>query len=235
MAELSKAKFKVFKEDGSVRPDHRAVQPDHASAFEKPVQTADITIPGLDSPLKQFVRGRRRDRRRVELFFDTTETGHRSRRDQRHHADRRVLRAGEDRPEDARRPGLLVHLGREVPRRPAAGALRQPAPHRVPLRGHQRQAGLQAASAPRARRCAPSLTLKLEEYVALDRQIAAAQPAVVRPHPQPRARAGRVAGAGRRGSYLHDPREWRHLADANDVDDPRRLTPGLTLTIPPLT
>jgi len=32
-----------------------------------------------------------------------------------------------------------------------------------------------------------------------------------------------------------DPTRWRALAEANDIDDPMRLVPGTTLTIPDLT
>jgi hypothetical protein len=34
--------------------------------------------------------------------------------------------------------------------------------------------------------------------------------------------------------YLQRPTAWRHLADANAIDDPRRLEIGSTLQVPPL-
>src|SRR3954451_24043483 len=39
--------------------------------LEKSVQLAEIAIPGLDSPLLQFVRGQN-ERLTLDLFFDTT-------------------------------------------------------------------------------------------------------------------------------------------------------------------
>lgn len=33
--------------------------------------------------------------------------------------------------------------------------------------------------------------------------------------------------------YGH-PRHWRHIAEANHIDDPRRLAPGMQLSLPPL-
>jgi hypothetical protein len=42
--------------------------------LEKSVQLAEIGIPGLDSPLLQFVRGQN-ERLTMELFFDTTDKG----------------------------------------------------------------------------------------------------------------------------------------------------------------
>ena len=73
MADLSKWKFKVFKEDGSFEPIIVQFNP-NALSSDKPIHTADINIPGLDSPLKQFVRGGT-ETATVELFFDTTESG----------------------------------------------------------------------------------------------------------------------------------------------------------------
>ena len=34
--------------------------------------------------------------------------------------------------------------------------------------------------------------------------------------------------------YYRKPGEWRHIADANELDDPRRLSVGAFLTIPPI-
>src|SRR3974377_1537463 len=43
-------------------------------SFNKAVQIAEIAIPGLDSPLLQFVRGQD-ETITMDLFFDTTENG----------------------------------------------------------------------------------------------------------------------------------------------------------------
>ena len=43
-------------------------------SLDKGAQLAEIAIPGLDSPLLQFVRGQN-EKLTVDLFFDTTETG----------------------------------------------------------------------------------------------------------------------------------------------------------------
>ena len=42
--------------------------------LEKGVQNAEINIPGLDSPLQQFIRGQT-EKLTLELFFDTTDDG----------------------------------------------------------------------------------------------------------------------------------------------------------------
>jgi hypothetical protein len=39
--------------------------------------------------------------------------------------------------------------------------------------------------------------------------------------------------AGIAGQFYQRPGDWRFIADANGIEDPRRLTPGAFLTIPP--
>src|SRR5438067_12272691 len=43
-------------------------------SFEKAMQFAEVTIPGLDAPLQQFVRGNA-EKLTLELFFDSTDKG----------------------------------------------------------------------------------------------------------------------------------------------------------------
>ena len=43
-------------------------------SFDKAAQLAEIAIPGLDSPLQQFVRGQA-EKLSLDLFFDTTDEG----------------------------------------------------------------------------------------------------------------------------------------------------------------
>ena len=43
-------------------------------SWDKSAQIAEITIPGLDAPLQQFVRGQA-EKLNLELFFDTTDHG----------------------------------------------------------------------------------------------------------------------------------------------------------------
>jgi|SRR6266568_77215 len=38
--------------------------------------------------------------------------------------------------------------------------------------------------------------------------------------------------SGIAGLFYKDPTQWRHIADANDIDNPRELTAGVALTIP---
>ena len=73
MPDLLKAKFKVYKKDGTFETVPVQYNPNSLSLDKSP-RTADIAIPGLDAPLRQFVRGQT-ETLTVELFFDTTEHG----------------------------------------------------------------------------------------------------------------------------------------------------------------
>lgn len=231
MPDLSKAKFKVFKQDGSF--DEVVVQFNPRSlAFDKPVHTADIAIPGLDSPLKQFVRGGT-ETATVELFFDTSEHGTGAgatsvttltdafyglvKIDPQTHAapvcsfiwgekfpgDRLPERYGSQRRTEF--PCVVTEVKQEF---------RLFSPEGTPLRA--------------------VLTLKLEEYVPLQRQIEQLN-LQSSDHTRSHVLEQGESLALVSWLYLQDPRAWRHVAAANDVDDPRRLVPGRTLTIPPLT
>ena len=64
-------------------------------SWDKGAQIAEISIPGLDAPLQQFVRGQA-EKLTLELFFDTTDHGMGKGRSERHDADRPNLSAHQD-------------------------------------------------------------------------------------------------------------------------------------------
>jgi len=74
MTQLKKAIIRVYWE-GRSKPEDIEVQYNPTEyTFEKQNQIAEIQIPGLDSPLQQFVRGQT-EKLTLDLFFDTTEQG----------------------------------------------------------------------------------------------------------------------------------------------------------------
>jgi nucleoid-associated protein YgaU len=74
MTQLRKAIIRVHWE-GRSKPEDIEVQYNPTEyTFEKANQIAEIQIPGLDSPLQQFVRGQT-EKLTLDLFFDTTEQG----------------------------------------------------------------------------------------------------------------------------------------------------------------
>lgn len=231
MPELAKAKFKVFKEDGTSF-DQITVQYNPASlSFEKPVHTADITIPGLDSPLKQFVRGGA-ETASVELWFDTTEHG-----------------TGAGATSVTTLTDAFYGLVKIDPRTHAAPVCsflwgeKFPGDQLPDRYGNQRRTEFRCVVtsvkqdfsffSPQGTPLRAVLTLKLEEYVALDRQI---QQLNLQSSDHTRSHVLEDGESLALVSWqlLHDARAWRHLATANAIDDPRRVLPGLVLTVPPL-
>jgi hypothetical protein len=75
MTQVRKAEIYVEWHDRNREPKRIAVQYNPTEyTLEKSVQLAEVQIPGLDSPLQQFVRGQA-EKLTLDLFFDTTEHG----------------------------------------------------------------------------------------------------------------------------------------------------------------
>lgn len=231
MVDLAKARVKVFRQDGSSEQLDVQYNPESLS-FDKPAHHADITIPGLDSPLKQFVRGGT-ETASIELFFDTTERG-----------------------TGARATSVttltdafygLVKIDPQTHAAPVCSFLwgeKFPGDHLPERYGNQRRTEFSCVVesvkqdftlfSPEGTPLRAVLTLKLEEYVPLQQQIAQLNLQSA-DHTRSHVLASGESLALVSWQYLHDPRSWRHVAAANEIDDPRRTTPGRTLTIPPVT
>jgi hypothetical protein len=189
----------------------------------KSVQYAEIGIPGLDSPVMQYVRGQN-ERITMELFFDTTDSGMvdnvvdvRTKTlalykllkvNSETHAPLRVLLKWGD-------AGQLTSYGTSIPPWLILESVSEEftlfSPSGVPLR-----ARLQVAF-----REAWTIEEQLQETPR---------------HSTDRTKLRRV----KRGETLshiasaeyNDAREWRPIADANNLDNPRLIEPGMMLTIP---
>jgi hypothetical protein len=230
MAQLSKATFKVTKDDGSTELVPVQYNP-NSLAFDKPVHTADIAIPGLDSPLKQFIRGGT-ETLTVELFFDSTESGTgASARSVTELTDAFYGLVKID-PKTHAAPVCSFLWGEKFPG------------DRLPERyGNQRRTEFPCVVtdvkqefklfSPSGTPLRAVLTLKLEEYVPIQRQIERLN-LQSSDHTRSHVLEEGESLAQVAWQYLRDARDWRHIAVENDIDDPRRLTPGRTLTIPPL-
>lgn len=231
MAELSKAKFKVFKQDGSFEQITVQYNPNSLS-FEKPVHTAEISIPGLDSPLKQFVRGGT-ETASVELFFDTTENGTGARATSVTTLTDAFYGLVKIDPQTHAAPVCALIWGEKFPG------------DRLPERyGNQRRTEFSCIVtsvkqdfklfSPDGTPLRAVLTLKLEEYVPLQRQIEQLN-LQSSDHTRSHVLEQGESLALVAWEYLHNARDWRHVAAANGIDDPRRLDPGRILSIPPTT
>jgi len=230
MQQLQKALLLATYSDGSIDIIDVQFNPTEFT-LEKAAQLAEITIPGLDSPLLQFVRGQN-EKLSVELFFDTTEQGTGAGATSvttltdKIYSLVKIEPAGHAPPIctfiwNASFPGADLSSSAGNQRRNefqcVVDSVRQKftffSPEGVPLRA--------------------TLTLSLREYKTLDAQLKQLNlSSPDRSHSHVTERNDTVARLA--GRYYHKPGEWRAIADANRLTSVRRLRPGTIQELPAL-
>jgi hypothetical protein len=186
------------------------------------VQIAEIAIPGLDSPVLQFVRGQS-EKITMELFFDTTESG--------------MVDNVKDVRSETSKVYALTKVNSETH-----------APPRCSLIWRDRlfSFGWKATSkclvesvseefnlfSPNGVPLRAKLNVTFREYLTIEEQLQET------PRHSADRRKVRVLARGKTLSHLaweeyNDPGEWRLIAEANNVDNPRSIAPGTTLAVPP--
>lgn len=192
----------------------------------KGAQIAEIAIPGIDSPLLQFVRGQN-EKLTLDLFFDTTDGGmdeEGSVRDVRE-LTRPVYQLVKIQPGTHAPPRVRFVWGGTVEH---AGGLS----FKAVVESVQQKLTL---FTPRGTPVRATLSVSFREYKSLEEQLAElnlqSADHTKRRVVQPGDTLARVAA-----EEYGDPGRWRSIADANPqgVTNPRRLTPGTTLRIPPI-
>ena len=179
--------------------------------IEKGNNFAEIPIPGLESPPLQFIRGNA-ERLTTELLLDTSDT----------------LEDVRDKYTDQLRSLLDVQSSLHAPpiirfvwdTQIFVGVVENMTfsyqlftPEGIPLRAH--------------------LNLSLKEYRTVEQQVATTplqSPDVDKAYT---VRRGDTLSAVS-GAVYDDPTQWRAIARANHITDPRALPPGRVLGVPPL-
>lgn len=201
-------------------------------SFDKQMQFAEITIPGLDAPLQQFVRGQA-EKLSIELFFDSTEQGTGLGATSVTAKTDKVFQLARIDPDLHAPPIVTFQWNHHFPgdsldsflgpqrRNSFTGvieSIRQKftlfSPEGIPLRA--------------------TVNLTLREYRTLDEQLAQLNlqsPDRTRSHT---LRGGETLAAVAAEEW-NLPDQWRRIADANGLEDPRRLRVGTFLTIPVIT
>jgi nucleoid-associated protein YgaU len=199
--------------------------------FEKQMQYAEISIPGLDAPLQQFTRGQA-EKLTIELFFDTTERGMGAFADSVTALTDKVFQLARIDPDKHAPPAVTFQWHHHIAgdsldarlanqsRNSFTGvieSIRQKftlfSPQGIPLRA--------------------TVNIVLREYRTLDEQLSQLNlksPDRTRSHV---VRGGETLTAVATAEW-NRPGEWRQIADANGIEDPRRLGVGAFLTIPVL-
>jgi hypothetical protein len=189
-------------------------------SFTKGAQIAEINIPGIDSPILQFIRGQN-EKLTLEFFFDTTRDG-------------RTAGKAVDVRTRTNPFYQLVKMQRGVHAPPrirltwGEGGLSFKAivesvqqtftlfdPDGVPLRA--------------------TLAVTFREYKTLEEQLKELNLGSADQTKQRVVRRGDTLSRIAAEEY-DDPGAWRFIADKNDavIANPRRLVPGTVLTIPPI-
>jgi hypothetical protein len=187
---------------------------------------AEVGIPGLDASPVQYIRGKARVLT-MELLFDTLESGV----DVREHTTP-IARLLDKQPQTQAPPVLVFSFGRVQFR----GVL---------VDASQRFTMFRRDGTP----VRSTLSVRMQEYVEVDVEVrqglflgsptlsAAVNAAVSATGGGPGAPAAHVTVvgdtlSGLAAAYLGDAGRWRELAQANGIQDPLNLRPGMTLAIP---
>jgi hypothetical protein len=235
---LQKAYFVSLETKGKIESLEVQFNPTDL-AFSKTAQFAEIAIPGLDQPVLQFIRGGT-ETLTVELFFDTTDEGMGQgaksvteltdkfyqlvKQNPETHAPPRCRFSWgavgvEAKPVQGEALGPLAK-GKEVSKAPFwfTGIVESVdrkfllfSPEGVPLRAR--------------------LTVKMREYQTVEQMVAKLQSA---DHTKARVLKRRERLDQISANEYDTPTEWRRIAEANDIEDPRRVSPGTILQVPPM-
>ena len=201
--------------------------------LSKSAQFAEIAIPGLDAPVQQFIHGGT-ETMTVELFFDQTDQGMAEdatsvteqtddfyalvKQNRDTHAPPRCLfvwaPAGTEKRQkpslvndwESQAPYQFVCIVESVERKFLLFS-----PEGIPIRAR--------------------LTLKLREYQTVNRMVARLQSA---DHTKVRVFERRQRLDQIASKEYNSPGEWRRIAEANNIEDPRRIPPGAVLQVPPM-
>lgn len=230
MEPLKQATLVVTWHDGTI--DFLDVQfnPTELS-FSKGAQITEIPIPGLDSPLLQFVRGQN-ETLSVDLFFDSTESGMGAgARSVTEYTDQ-FYQLVKIEP-DSHAPPVCTFIWNDS----------FPGSNLALQMGNQNRNAFQCVVesvrhkytvfSPEGIPLRANLSLTLREYKTLEEQLKQLN------LNSPDRTQVYVLQSGETlssiaGKHYRRPGRWRLIADQNEIDDPRRLTPGVFLNLPPM-
>lgn len=231
MTNLLKATFKVEKKGGALELADVEYNPDSLT-FEKSPRFADIPIPGLDAPLRQFVRGQS-ESLTVELFFDTTDTGTGDGATSVTTLTDKFYGLVKIDPQTHAPPVCTFQWGKHFPGDSLPAMYHNQ--RRTNFRGLVTKVKQDfSLFSPAGTPLRAVLTLTMEEYRPLDEQLRMLD-LLSADHTRSHVVADGDTVASIAWQYFDTPTQWRTLADANGLDDPRRLEVGTALVVPPLT
>jgi len=184
-------------------------------ALAKGAQIAEIAIPGIDSPILQFIRGQN-EKLTLDLFFDVTEKG--------------MGESAEDVTTLTDQIYQLVKIQPETHAPPRIkftwGALQ----FKAIVESVQQKFSL---FNPLGNPLRATVTLTFREYKTLEEQLKELNLQSADHTKRWTVQQGDTLSHIAAVEY-DDPTMWRPIAEANQISSPRRLVPGSELRIPPL-
>ena len=179
-------------------------------SLDKANQIAEIAIPGLEAPVLQYVRGGSRTLS-MELFFDTYE----EQTDVRQHTGKIYN---------------LLNIDRSTHVPPICRFVWGDFQLRCVL---ERVAGKFTLFLPNGTPVRATLAVVFKEFLDVE-QLVRVNPTQSVDHAKIRMTRWGDTLSSIAASEYGDPGQWRPIATANGIDNPRELLPGIVLTIPPL-
>jgi Contractile injection system tube protein/LysM domain len=185
--------------------------------LNKGAQIAEIGIPGLDSPILQFIRGQN-EKLNLDLFFDTTHEGMGDSVTDVRDQTKLIYQLVKIQPKMHAPPRLQFTWGEGLTFRAIVESVQQKFtlfnPRGIPLRA--------------------TLSVSFREYKTLEDQITELK---LESSDHTKRRVVRRGDTLSKIAYdeYRDATAWRLIADQNprETANPRRLTPGTVLEIPP--
>lgn len=230
----TKAPATIIADWGNNRTERYQVQYNPKEfSLEKALQHGEITIPGLDAPLQQFVRGQA-EKLTIELFFDTTENGMgRNATSVTTHTDKIYKLAKIENSSHA--PAIVTFCwndafpGSSLGYGNAGSVANQTRNSFVGVVESVRQQF--TLFSPQGIPLRAKVNLVLKEYRTLDEQLKQLRlNSPDRTHSHALKTGETLSSLA--GHYYNNPARWRFIALKNGITDPRRLTAGELLTVP---
>jgi nucleoid-associated protein YgaU len=215
-------------------------------SYDKSAEIAEITIPGLDAPLQQFIRGHA-EKLTLELFFDSTDKGMGQNAVSVTEKTDPFYRLIKIEPERHAPPICVFFWNEQFPgsslsKKSDSSERDQNSTGSNTDDGNQRRNGFRCIVesvkqkftlfSPEGVPLRATLTVTLREYKTLKEQLDQLNPTSPDRTHSHVLQSGDTLSSIAAQFYQH-PGDWRFIADTNGIEDPRRLTVGSFLTIPP--
>jgi hypothetical protein len=197
--------------------------------FSKGASFAEIAIPGLDSPVLQFVRGNT-ETLSLDLLFDRTDEGMGEGAKSVNEKVDQFYSLVKQNPDSHAPPRLRFGWGAPAAEASQPGADVSQAPYWFTCicEAIDRKYLLFAPDGTPIR---ARVTVRLREYKTVEQMVAKLKSA---DHTKARILQRRERLDSISAEEYATSEEWRRIAEKNEIDDPRRIPPGTVLKIPPL-